>query len=179
MGPLEREFGWSRASLSTAMALCALLSALSLPVMGLLMDKLGVRRVLMIAIGLFALNVAAISLATSLALFMVLTALTGLTGAAQSPMGYVKSIAAHFDRRRGLGRGHGHADAGRGRHCRPRRPIVRRLPDGSCLRPVRRLGFLRAGDRRDLRARQRDERGRRHGRDRPGRGRRSRHDRLL
>jgi predicted MFS family arabinose efflux permease len=102
MGPLEREFGWSRASLSIGMALCALLSALSLPIVGLLMDRVGVRRVLMIAICLFALNVAAISLANSLVLFVVLTALTGVTGAAQSPMGYVKSIAGYFDHRRGL-----------------------------------------------------------------------------
>ena len=102
MGSLEREFGWSRASLSTGMALCALLSALSLPFVGLLMDKIGVRRVLMVAICLFALNVAAISFTNSLALFVALTALTGVTGAAQSPMGYVKSIAGYFDRRRGL-----------------------------------------------------------------------------
>jgi MFS family permease len=102
MGSLEREFGWTRASLSAGMALCAVLSALSLPIVGLLMDKVGIRRVLMIAIGLFALNVATISFSTSLALFIALTALTGATGAAQSPMGYVKSIAGYFDRRRGL-----------------------------------------------------------------------------
>jgi MFS family permease len=102
MGSLEHEFGWSRASLSTGIALCALLSALSLPIVGLLMDKVGVRRVLMVAVCLFALNVAAISFSTSLAYFIALTALTGVTGAAQSPMGYVKSIAGHFDRRRGL-----------------------------------------------------------------------------
>ena len=102
MGPLQSEFGWSRASLGLATALCALVSALSLPFVGLLMDKFGVRRVLAVAICLFGLNVAAIGQTSSLVWFIVLTAFTGATGAAQSPIGYVKSIASHFDRRRGL-----------------------------------------------------------------------------
>jgi MFS family permease len=84
------------------MAPCALLSAVTLPFVGLLMDKFGVRRPLAIAIGLFALNVAAIGQVATLPLFIALTALTGITGAAQSPIGYVKSVASYFDRRRGL-----------------------------------------------------------------------------
>jgi predicted MFS family arabinose efflux permease len=102
IGPLENEFGWSRASLGIAMALCALLSAITLPFVGLLMDKFGVRRPLGFAICLFGLNVAAIGLSTTLPMFIALTAVTGVTGAAQSPIGYVKSIASYFDRRRGL-----------------------------------------------------------------------------
>lgn len=102
IGPLEAEFGWSRASLGIATALCALLSAITLPIVGLLMDKFGVRRPLTLALCLFALNVAAIGQSNSLGMFIALTALAGLTGAAQSPIGYVKSIATYFDRRRGL-----------------------------------------------------------------------------
>jgi MFS family permease len=102
MGPLQSEFGWSRASLGFATALCALASALTLPFVGLLMDKFGVRRMQALAICLFGLNVAAIGHTTSLTWFIVFTALTGVTGAAQSPIGYVKSIASYFDRRRGL-----------------------------------------------------------------------------
>lgn len=102
IGPLESEFGWSRASLGIAIALCALLSAITLPFVGLLMDKFGVRRPMAIAICLFALNVAAIGQSTALPMFIALTALAGATGAAQSPIGYVKSVASFFDRRRGL-----------------------------------------------------------------------------
>lgn len=102
IGPLEAEFGWSRASLGIANALCALLSAITLPFVGLLMDKFGVRRPLALALCLFALNVAAIGQSSSLGMFIALTALTGMTGAAQSPIGYVKSIATYFDKRRGL-----------------------------------------------------------------------------
>jgi len=102
IGPLEAEFGWSRASLGIAIALCALLSAITLPFVGLLMDKFGVRRPMAIAICLFALNVAVIGQSATLPMFIVLTALAGATGAAQSPIGYVKSVASYFDRRRGL-----------------------------------------------------------------------------
>jgi len=102
IGPLEREFGWSRASLGVATAMCALLSAISLPIVGVLMDRFGVRRPMAIAILLFGLNVAVIGQSSSLAVFIALTALAGVTGAAQSPIGYVKSIASYFDRKRGL-----------------------------------------------------------------------------
>ena len=95
IGPLESEFGWTRASLGVAMALCALLFAVTLSFVGLLMDKFGVRRPLGFAICLFALNVAAIGQSTTLPMFIALTALTGMTGAAQSPIGYVKSIASY------------------------------------------------------------------------------------
>jgi len=102
IGPLEGEFGWSRASLGIAIALCAFLSAITLPFIGLLMDKFGVRRPMAIAICLFALNVAVIGQSATLPMFIALTALAGATGAAQSPIGYVKSVASYFDRRRGL-----------------------------------------------------------------------------
>jgi MFS family permease len=100
--PLEAQFGWSRASLSGATALCGLLSAIVLPFVGLLIDRVGVRRPLMVAIVLFAANVAAVGLSGSLLWFQLLIALTGLTGAAQGPIGYVRSISSCFDRRRGL-----------------------------------------------------------------------------
>jgi MFS family permease len=102
MKPLEAQFGWSRAALSGATALCGLLSAISLPFVGLLIDRVGVRRPLMVAIGLFAANVAAVGLSDNLFWFQVLIALTGITGAAQGPIGYVRSISSYFDRRRGF-----------------------------------------------------------------------------
>jgi len=100
--PLEAEFGWSRASISAGLSLCGLFSALALPLVGGLMDRYGARRPLVIAVCLFALNIAAIGGTTSLAMFIALTALSGLSGAAQSPLAYVKSISGQFNARRGL-----------------------------------------------------------------------------
>jgi MFS family permease len=100
--PLEAEFGWDRASISSAIALCAFASALSVPLVGTLMDRFGVRRVMITSIFLFAANVAAIGLSGSIVTFVLLTALTGVTGVGQGPIGYVKSISSYFDRYRGI-----------------------------------------------------------------------------
>ena len=103
--PIEQQMGWDRAHLSAAPALAAFLSALCVPIIGALMDRFGVKRILLPVICVFAINVAAIGLAPSFPIFMALMALAGITGAAQGPIGYQKSIARFFDRNRGLATG--------------------------------------------------------------------------
>jgi MFS family permease len=100
--PLEAEFGWDRGSISAGLALCALCSAISLPVAGGLMDKYGVRPVMLTSIVLFAANIAAVALSNVLVVFILLVALSGITGVGQGPVGYVKSISSFFDKRRGI-----------------------------------------------------------------------------
>ena len=66
------------------------------------MDKFGLRPVMLMSIVLFALNVAAIALSNTLAVFILLVAATGITGVGQGPIGYIKSISSYFDRQRGI-----------------------------------------------------------------------------
>lgn len=54
MVPLEKEFGWTRASVSSAVAINLLLYGLFGPFAAALMDSLGVRRVMLGALGLLA-----------------------------------------------------------------------------------------------------------------------------
>lgn len=100
--PLEAQFGWDRASISAGLTLCALFAALLLPVVGRLMDRYGVRAVMLTSIVLFEINIACIAFTDRLVAFIALVALTGITGAGQGPMGYIKSISAYFDRNRGV-----------------------------------------------------------------------------
>jgi MFS family permease len=100
--PLETEFGWDRASISLGLTLCALCSAISIPIAGGLMDKYGVRPVMLTSIVLFAFNVAAIALSNVLAVFILLVAISGITGVGQGPTGYIKSISSYFDKQRGI-----------------------------------------------------------------------------
>jgi predicted MFS family arabinose efflux permease len=100
--PLEAEFGWDRASISFGLTLCALGSAIALPIAGGLMDKFGLRPVMLTSIVLFALNVAAIALSNVLAVFILLVAATGITGVGQGPTGYIKGISSYFDKQRGI-----------------------------------------------------------------------------
>ena len=83
--PLEAEFGWDRGSISAGLALCALCSAISLPVAGGLMDKYGVRPVMLTSIVLFAANIAAIALSNVLVVFILLVALPGSPVSAKGP----------------------------------------------------------------------------------------------
>ena len=104
--PISEEFGWDRGSISSGVLVGGLLSAVSLPLVGLLIDRWGVRRVLPIGIGLLALNLAAIAVTPPvLGVYILLIGLTGLTGATQNPVGYVKTVARWFDRKRGLALG--------------------------------------------------------------------------
>jgi MFS family permease len=100
--PLEAEFGWDRASISFALTLCALSSAIAIPIAGGLMDRFGVRPVMLISILLFALNIVAVALSNTLAVFILLVAATGVTSVGQGPTGYIKSISSYFDKQRGI-----------------------------------------------------------------------------
>jgi MFS family permease len=104
--PLGAEFGWDRGQLSAASGVGSVFSGLAIPVVGILMDRFGVRRILIPTILLFAASVAALSLTpASLVTFTVLMAATGLFGSGQGPLGYVKSISGWFDDKRGLALG--------------------------------------------------------------------------
>jgi len=58
MVPLESEFGWSRAAISTAVAINIALFGLIGPFAASVMDRLGMRRVTLAALALLAVSVA-------------------------------------------------------------------------------------------------------------------------
>jgi MFS family permease len=104
--PLNQDFGWDRASISAAGGLAAISSAIATPFVGSLIDRWGVRAVLLPIVVLCASSVALIALApNSLVVFMLLFALTGALGLGQGPLGYAKCVSAWFDDRRGLALG--------------------------------------------------------------------------
>lgn len=104
--PLNQEFGWDRASISAAGGLGAISSAIAIPFVGWLIDRWGIRTVLLPIILLAASSIALIALTpNSVAIFMLLFAITGLLGSGQGPLGYAKCVSAWFDDRRGLALG--------------------------------------------------------------------------
>jgi MFS family permease len=104
--PLNEEFGWNRASISAAGGIAAICSAIAIPFVGSMMDRWGVRTVLLPIVVLCALSVALIGLTPqSVPLFMLLFAITGVLGSGQGPLGYAKCVSAWFDDRRGLALG--------------------------------------------------------------------------
>jgi len=104
--PLNQEFGWDRASISAAGGVAAIFSAITIPFVGSLIDRWGVRTVLLPIVVLCASSVALIALTTkSVVVFMLLFAITGVLGSGQGPLGYAKCVSGWFDDRRGVALG--------------------------------------------------------------------------
>jgi len=113
--PVSEDLGLSRGIFSLTNGLLSIICAIFIPIVGILVDRYGIRTVLMPMIVLFALTTASLSyLQSSLILLFGLFALQGLFAASQVPTGYAKAISAWFDRDRGLALGIAMAGVGLG-----------------------------------------------------------------
>jgi len=112
---MTADLGIGRGALASALLVAGLLSAAVLPLVGMMLDRWGGRRVLLPGILLFALATAAQSLMTaSITVIYLLFSFKGLAGAGQTPVCYAHVIAKWFDRDRGLALGVAMAGVGLG-----------------------------------------------------------------
>jgi MFS family permease len=113
--PITQDFGWDRSTVSLALVAGLGMTAACVPFAGRLIDRYGIRKVVLPAIALFSLLLIAVSrLATTPTMFIVLYALMGAAAAGQTPLPYAKAISARFDDRRGLALGLAMAGVGIG-----------------------------------------------------------------
>ncbi|WP_315838535.1 MFS transporter [Bradyrhizobium prioriisuperbiae] len=113
--PLADEFETDRATLSSAVLIAFTATAIFTPFAGRLVDRFGVRPVVLPAIVLFALAIAALSLSPSSAYgFLFFYGVLGIFAAGQTPLPYAKSVAGCFDAKRGLALGISMAGVGLG-----------------------------------------------------------------
>ncbi len=104
--PIAKEFAFGRGAVSTAIGLTNITTALATPFLGRLMDRYGVRPVLLPCIALFALTTASLSLLqASVGLLFVMFALQGIVGSGSAPTPYAKTVSGRFDTQRGLALG--------------------------------------------------------------------------
>ena len=121
MKPIMAEFGWARTVPSAAVGLGSLCAAFATPFVGRMIDRHGIKVVTLAAITLFALATAAMSLAPASAfVFLAMFSVMGLFSGGQAPLPYAKSIAAAFDRRRGIALGIAMTGVGLGAAILPR-----------------------------------------------------------
>lgn len=113
--PVAQDLGFGRGEISTAIGLSSVVTAVTTPFFGRLVDLLGVRFMLLWSIGLFAVATAALSLliASTTVLFL-LFAISGVMSVGQTPTAYCKVITEWFDRQRGLALGIALAGVGLG-----------------------------------------------------------------
>jgi MFS family permease len=120
MKPVAQELGFGRGAISTAIGSSSILTALATPFFGRLIDRRGVRPMLLASIVLFAISVAAMSLLRpSTTILFALFAISGLVSVGQNPTAYSKVICAWFDRERGLALGIALAGVGLGTALMP------------------------------------------------------------
>ncbi|ADG10227.1 major facilitator superfamily MFS_1 [Caulobacter segnis ATCC 21756] len=101
--PVSRQFQWSAAIFPQAMLISGVTGALSGPLVGRLIDKLGVRKVLLPGLVAWAATLVAMSfLNGSLVMLYVVSALMGPLAATCGPVGLAKVVSSWFDRSRGV-----------------------------------------------------------------------------
>jgi MFS family permease len=94
------EFGWSRGAISSGYALVTLLSGTLGPLHGALLDRFGVRRVVLIGLVVLTFGLLALSTMTSLTTFYLAMLLSGLGLSASGFLSITTAIVPWFVRRR-------------------------------------------------------------------------------
>ena len=104
--PLQAEFGWSRAEMSFALTITNICVVFGAPALGYLVDRGGVRRILIPSIVLMGLAVASMSLLQGDIRYFygVYFAIT-LLGIGTLPLSYSRVVISWFEQRRGLALG--------------------------------------------------------------------------
>lgn len=106
VAPLQAEFGWNRGEIAFALTVNNLTVMLVAPLLGVLIDRFGVRRILLPSLGLMSCAVGGMTLLTgNLFQFYAMYSLIPLLGMATLPHGYSRVIITWFQARRGLALG--------------------------------------------------------------------------
>ena len=106
MPAIADDFGWSRSSLSLGLLIYTVLNAITIPLLGRVVDHYGIRTPITIAICGFSLVLlAASAMPQSKPVFYIIYGLLGVFGCSLTPMPYAKAVSAVFDRHRGVALG--------------------------------------------------------------------------
>jgi MFS transporter, OFA family, oxalate/formate antiporter len=101
--PLNAEFGWNRQDVMMAVTFFAFSVTFLSPVFGWLVDKVGVRKVAIGSLALFALTWMATTLTTkNVFVFHMLWLAMGILGGASIPISWTRAVNAWFVHNRGL-----------------------------------------------------------------------------
>ena len=106
VGPLEAEFGWQRGPMSLALTIANITVVVASPLMGSIVDRLGVRRVMLVSVSLMGLCVASMSQLTgNIWHYYLMHLLIPLLGAGTLPLTYSRVIISWFANKRGIALG--------------------------------------------------------------------------
>jgi len=111
----ETSFGWSRGEISFGPTIIGITAIFFFPYIGRLVDKYGVKKILIPSTFLFGLTIASMSLLTpSLWHLYAMCVIIPLLGAGTAPLTYSRILVSWFNKKRGLALGIGLAGVGLG-----------------------------------------------------------------
>lgn len=102
MDPVAASTGWSRSEISFAASVFTAVLIVAIPVLGSLLDRFGVRRVLLPSVALFGLGLIGIGAARSLWQWYLAYAGVAACGAGANSLSYMRAVCTRYDRHRGL-----------------------------------------------------------------------------
>jgi MFS family permease len=101
--PMSEEFGWNRAQLTGAVMLAMVVLSICQPLVGILVDRVGAKKILVGGIALLGVSLVPLSLATSLwQIYLLYGVLTSFGLAAASPVLVTSIVGRWFTQKRGL-----------------------------------------------------------------------------
>ncbi len=103
IGPLEKEFGWSRSQISAGPLVTSFATLLMAPIAGRLLDKHGPRKVALLGVPVFSLCIGMLSLAgPSIYSWLALYAVFAVALMMVFPTVWTAAVAMRFEKNRGL-----------------------------------------------------------------------------
>lgn len=102
MEPVAASTGWSRGEISFAATVFTAVLIIAIPVLGRLLDRFGVRRVLLPSVALFGVGLIGIGAARSLWQWYLAFAGVAACGAGANSVSYMRAVCTCYDRHRGL-----------------------------------------------------------------------------
>ncbi len=103
VGPLESEFGWSRAEITSGLLVMSLIAMIAAPIVGMAVDRFGVRRIAIPGVLLYCSAVAMLGMANqSVIVWWLLWGLLGLANMFVAPMVWAGAVNGRFDKHRGM-----------------------------------------------------------------------------
>ena len=106
VGPLTQDLGWSVGQVLSGLAVLTFGALIMSPVIGLITDKVGVRKVVLTSVFFFSLTMMAFALNNgSMAYYLFLWLMLAVTGAGTLPITWTRAVNGWFHERRGLALG--------------------------------------------------------------------------
>ncbi|MEM7283436.1 MAG: MFS transporter [Pseudomonadota bacterium] len=106
VGPLGEEFGWTRGDVFSSLAIYTFSALLMAPVIGLLTERFGARRIALVSIVTFSLAMMALALNDgSKTRYFFLWFILAIAGAGTLPISFTRPINNWFDKSRGFALG--------------------------------------------------------------------------